>query len=212
IAEANAYPCACTRREITADAARGINGMIYPGTCRDGLPAGRNARSWRFRCTHAPVQFFDRAHGNITIDLLTTQGDFLVRRGDGLHAYHLAMVLDDAALGVTHVVRGEDLLYATAPQVALQRALKLPTPQYWHTPIALNAGGRKLSKTNNAPAVDPANPTPHLIQALEFLRLSPPQELATAPPPEILDWASRHWATHVIRSVTTGERSAHEQT
>lgn len=199
-----AYPCACTRKEIAAVATRGKSGMIYPGTCRNGLPAGREARSWRFRCTNTPVAFFDRAHGGISIDLLETQGDFLIRRGDGLHAYHLAMVLDDAALGITHVVRGADLLYATAPQVALQQALRLPTPKYWHTSIALSPDGRKLSKTNAAPALDSANPTPYLMQALEFLQLPPPDELAEAPPEAILDWASRHWHRHVIRSVTTG--------
>ncbi len=190
-----AYPCACTRKEIAAIATRGESGMIYPGTCRNGLPPGREARSWRFRCTNTPVAFFDRAHGRISIDLLETQGDFLIRRGDGLHAYHLAMVLDDAALGITHVVRGADLLYATAPQVALQQALRLPTPKYWHTPIALSADRRKLSKTNGAPAVDSAHPTPDLIRALTFLALPPPSELSGAPVPLLLSWAVSEWPT-----------------
>lgn len=190
-----AYPCACTRKEIAAIAKRGESGMIYPGTCRGGLPAGREARSWRFRCTNTPVAFFDRAHGHINIDLLETQGDFLIRRGDGLHAYHLAMVLDDAALGVTHVVRGADLLQATAPQVALQQSLGLFTPKYWHTPIVLSVDGRKLSKTNGAPAVDSAHPTPDLIRALTFLALPPPPELSGAPVPLLLSWAVNRWPT-----------------
>lgn len=189
-----AYPCACTRREVADVARRGVSGMIYPETCRNGLPPGREARCWRFRTTDTAVQFSDRSQGRITIPLRQTIGDFLIRRGDGLHAYHLAMVLDDADLGVTHVVRGADLLGATAPQVALQNALGLPTPDYWHVPVAFGPDGHKLSKTNGAAALDLSHPSDCLLAALRFLHLPAPGELLKASPDALLQWATGQWA------------------
>lgn len=193
-----AYPCGCTRREVAAVGRSGPAGVIYPGTCRDGLPAGREARSWRFRTEVEPLKLEDRLGPEITVNVHEDLGDFILRRGDGLHAYHLAMVIDDADLGVTEVVRGGDLRAATAPQVILQRALGLPTPRYLHLPIARDAHGRKLSKTNGAPAIDPTQPAPALLAALSFLGQSPPMALEGARPSEILAWATAHWAVHRI--------------
>ncbi len=193
-----AYPCACTRREIAAVATYGAAGMIYPGTCRQGLAPGRQARSWRFRAgaetaRAGPIRFDDRRHGPQTLDMASDIGDFVLRRGDGLHAYPLAMVLDDAALGVTQVVRGGDLLAATAPQIALQQALGLPTPHYLHLPVAYDTDGRKLSKTNGAPPVAVDHPAATLVAVLEFLGQTPPPGLARATAGEVLEWATAHW-------------------
>lgn len=188
-----AYPCACTRREVAARAERGPAGMIYPGTCRAGLAPDRRARSWRFRANDTPITFSDRALGVQTTQLDTEVGDFVIRRADGLYAYHLAMVLDDAALGVTDVVRGADLLPATAPQMALQQALGLPTPRYLHVPVVYAADGRKLSKTNAAAAVDTNQPIPALRQALAFLEQPLPDSHHAQCVDDLLDWAIRHW-------------------
>ena len=188
-----AYPCGCTRREVAAQAERGPAGMIYPGTCRAGLGAHRPARSWRFRVNDTPIRFVDRALGVQTTQLDTEVGDFVIRRADSLYAYHLAMVLDDATLGVTDVVRGADLLPATAPQIALQQALGLPTPRYLHVPVVYAADGRKLSKTNAAAPVDTHQPIPALRQALEFLNQPLPEPRHTLRVDELLDWAIRHW-------------------
>lgn len=198
IARGQAYPCGCTRREVAALGREGHAGMIYPGTCRHGLPAGREARSWRFRTEAGRLMLHDRLGAPIAINVHEDIGDFILRRGDGLHAYHLAMVIDDADLGVTDVVRGGDLWAATAPQVALQQALGLPTPRYLHLPIARDTGGRKLSKTNGAPPIDRRRPAPALRAALLFLGQSPPEALETATPSEILAWATAHWCIQRI--------------
>ncbi|AGM40744.1 glutamate--tRNA ligase [Spiribacter salinus M19-40] len=202
IAAGRAYPCGCTRREVAAVGREGPAGMIYPGTCRAGLPSGREARSWRFRTEPGEWVIEDRHCPAITVNVYRDIGDFILLRGDGLHAYHLAMAIDDAELGVTDVVRGGDLRAATAPQVTLQHALGLSTPRYLHLPIALDARGRKLSKTNQAPAVDPTHPAPSLLAALTFLGQAPPSSLHQASPLEILDWATANWATHQIPAVT----------
>lgn len=193
IRNGRAYPCACTRQQIAATASRGPAGIIYPGTCRNGLAAGQSPRSWRFAVTEDTVEFNDRHAGIQCIRACESIGDFVIRRGDGLHAYHLAMVLDDAELGVTDVVRGADLLSATAPQILLQGALGLPTPRYLHLPIAVDEQGRKLSKTNHAPAIETTDPSRVLTQALRFLGHPPPAEIETAPPEVLLNWAINAW-------------------
>jgi glutamyl-Q tRNA(Asp) synthetase len=189
----SAFPCACTRREVQAGGQAGPLGFIYPGTCRDGLPPDREARSWRLRTDTGTVHFDDRARGRQVVHLADEVGDFIIRRGDGLFAYHLAMVVDDAELGVTDVVRGGDLLPCTAPQIALQQALGLATPRYMHLPVAVNAQGRKLSKQTKAPPVDASEPAPALYQALSFLGQHPPEWVARAAPAESLTWAVQHW-------------------
>lgn len=193
IGQHQAYPCGCSRREILAHAERGPAGMIYPGTCRNGLSAGRSARSWRFKNTAPIIAFVDRAFGEQTTRTDTEMGDFIIRRGDGLYAYHLAMVIDDADLGVTDVVRGADLLPATAPQIALQQALGLPTPRYLHVPVAYDELGRKLSKTNAAPAIDTDQPFATLRQALAFLDQPLPGLNELSSVSELLQWAIAHW-------------------
>lgn len=179
------YPCACTRAEIGAGP--------YPGTCRQGLAPGRTRRSLRVRTGAAPVRFEDRVQGTQCTDLRRHSGDFVVRRADGLFAYHLAVSVDDAWQGITDVVRGADLLEATAAQVHLQTLLGLPTPRYAHLPVAVDGAGRKLSKQNRAPAVDTGDPAGVLSAALSFLGHRPPADLAGAPAPALLAWAIGHW-------------------
>ena len=157
-----AYPCGCSRSDVQAVwAARGVQHppgteLPYPGTCRAGLN-GRVARAWRLRCagdTPSMVHWHDRALGPQQQDVPAVVGDFVLKRADGLWAYQLAVVVDDAAQGVTHVVRGQDLADNTPRQLLLQRALQLPTPLYLHTPLVLAADGQKLSKQTGAQPLD----------------------------------------------------------
>jgi glutamyl-Q tRNA(Asp) synthetase len=163
-----AYPCACSRRDLAlaalapgAESARGER--VYPGTCRQGL-GRRSARSMRLRVESttgsgdAVVAWHDRRLGTLHEDVARTVGDFVLQRADGVFAYQLAVVVDDAAQGVTDVVRGEDLTGSTARQIVLQRALNLPTPRYLHTPLVLAADGSKLSKQTGARPLDLADP------------------------------------------------------
>lgn len=193
IREGRAFPCGCTRREVVAAGLVGPVGPIYPGTCRGGLAPGRSARSWRLRMPEGTIRFADRLQGPRAVDGARDIGDFIIRRGDGLFAYHLAMVVDDAELGVSHVVRGADLLDATAPQIALQRALGLPTPSHLHLPVAINGRGRKLSKQTRAPAVPPGEASRTLAEVLDALGHPPPETLSDAPPGELLAWATAAW-------------------
>jgi len=182
-----AYPCACSRKDIEAALVQSghskpRNGeLVYPGTCRDGL-RGKVARAWRFRTEgYLPVQWTDRRLGMQRQDVGREVGDFVLKRADGLFAYQLAVVVDDAAQGITHVVRGEDLADNTARQMLLQSALGVPTPHYLHTPLVLGPQGEKLSKQNGAQAIDTARPEAAmnaLRAAATALGLSPPESNA----------------------------------
>jgi glutamyl-Q tRNA(Asp) synthetase len=188
-----AYPCACTRSQL-AQAPRNREGeIIYPGTCRKGLPAGAVARAWRVRVPDVSTRFHDRLHGDLQQSLAHDVGDFIVRRADGLFAYQLAVVVDDAFQSVTHVVRGADLLWNTPRQIYLQTLLGLPTPSYAHVPLITNAAGQKLSKQTQAPALPGTGRSAVLAQALVALGHPPPAELAGAEPAELLAWAVAHW-------------------
>lgn len=192
-AQGAAYPCACTRSQL-APARRNPEGeIVYPGTCRNGLPPGAVARAWRVRVPDVSTYFEDRIHGRLEQNLAHAVGDFIVRRADGLIAYQLAVVVDDAFQGITHVVRGADLLWNTPRQVYLQRLLGLPTPTYAHVPLVTNAAGQKLSKQTLAPALPEAGRSAVLVDALAALGLPPPADLAGAGPGELLAWASAHW-------------------
>jgi glutamyl-Q tRNA(Asp) synthetase len=157
------YPCGCTRREI-ADSVLRVQGHFpegerpYPGTCRSGLPKGRQALSWRLRVAEQQVVFQDRWLGPMTQNVNQMVGDFVLRRADGIWAYQLAVVVDDAEQGVTHVVRGEDLLSSTARQVMLGEMLGLVRPEYLHVPLVTDNAGQKLSKQNGAAALDLSDP------------------------------------------------------
>lgn len=187
-----AYDCGCTRREI-ARAPSGAEGPIYPGTCREGLPPGKVARAVRLRTHDETLVFEDAVQGRIAQRLESEIGDFVVLRADGLFAYQLAVVIDDAAQGITEVVRGADLLDSTARQIYLQRLLGLSTPGYLHLPVAVDARGDKLSKQTHAQALPLDAPLPHLFQALAFLGQDPPTALLEGELAALWAWAVRHW-------------------
>jgi glutamyl-Q tRNA(Asp) synthetase len=198
------FPCACTRKEIEDSvsafgAAKSDSGeLVYPGTCRDGLPPGREGRAIRVRVDEVVIGFDDALQGRVEQNLGRDVGDFVVRRADGLYAYQLAVVVDDAEQGITDVVRGADLLDSTPRQIHLQRLLGFPTPNYMHLPVAVNAEGRKLSKQTLAAAVDPAKGAPALADALAFLGNPPPPKLRNARSADVWSWAVEHWKAERI--------------
>jgi len=171
------YPCGCTRKEIAdslqrqGDAPERHRERIYPGTCRHGLRPGQAVRAWRVRVDDIVVRWHDEALGDREEALARSVGDFVLRRADGLWAYQLAVVVDDAQQGVTHVVRGADLLESTARQVYLQRLLGYPTPRYLHVPVITNENGEKLSKQTGAVALDRSRPDQALISSAKALGL-----------------------------------------
>jgi glutamyl-Q tRNA(Asp) synthetase len=164
ISKQQAYPCACSRKDIE-QALHAIGKdkprhgeLVYPGTCRNGLH-GSPGRAWRFRTEAGTVTHWsDRRLGAQHQDVSAEVGDFVLKRADGLFAYQLAVVVDDAAQGITHIVRGEDLTDNTARQILLQQALGYPPLHYLHTPLVLAADGQKLSKQNGATALDTGTP------------------------------------------------------
>jgi len=184
VAKGWAYPCGCSRKEIEdAQAMMGHTrerhtAAVYPGTCRDGLN-GKAARAWRLNVQRViddlqlatPLTWQDRLLGPQQQDVAKDVGDFVLRRADGLWAYQLAVVVDDAAQGITHIVRGADLTDNTARQIVLQHALGLPTPSYMHTPLVLGENGEKLSKQNGASALDLSQPLLTLQTAAQALGL-----------------------------------------
>ena len=187
------FPCACTRRELADSAIAPDGAAIYPGTCRTGLPPGREARAWRLLVGQTLITFDDAIQGRIESVLAREAGDFVLRRADGLYAYQLAVVVDDAEAGISDVVRGADLLLSTARQIHLQRCLGVATPAYVHLPVAVNAAGEKLSKQTLAKPLDAVRPVPSLIAALRFLGQSPPDELKDSGVREAWAWAVEHW-------------------
>lgn len=203
-----AYACACSRREVEAAiAAGGGNRGVYPGTCRAGHRPDRSTRAIRVQVPDEQVTINDRVQGPVVQDLAREVGDFIIRRADGLFAYQLAVAVDDAAQGITDVVRGSDLLVSTPRQVLLQRLLGLPTPHYLHLPVATNTAGEKLSKQTRAPALDHGRPVQTLTKALAFLGQQPPPELNQADLPDLWHWARTHWSRDAIpRRLTAPER------
>lgn len=195
------YPCGCTRREI-ADSRIGVaadGAAVYPGTCRHGLAAGKAARAFRVRVPEADdaagtITFEDRWMGTVSQRLASEVGDFVLKRADGFWAYQLAVVVDDAEQGITHVVRGADLLDSTPRQIYLQRLLDVPTPLYMHVPVVTNAIGEKLSKQTGAMALDANEPLAELATAARFLGLEvgAPQSVAQFWQEAVPAWRARH--------------------
>jgi len=191
VAQQRAYPCACTRREIALAGQAGLDGVVYPGTCRAGLPAGRTGRAWRLRVPAGLTRVVDGLHGPIEQDVLACVGDYVLKRADGLFAYQLAVVVDDAWQGVNAVVRGADLLDSTTRQIVLQQALGVATPSYVHLPVLVNAAGEKLSKQTLAPAIRPDAAAAELRLALTRLGHPPPADCGGLA--ELWAWALAHW-------------------
>ena len=201
------YRCRCSRREIADSGLRGLEGAVYPGTCRAlRLPASE-AGADRLRVTPGKVAFNDRLLGELDHDVSREIGDFVLRRRDGLFAYQLAVVVDDAAQGVTDVVRGADLLWSTPRQVLLQHLLGLPTPRYLHLPVATNAAGEKLSKQTLAEAVDAARAPELLRECLAFLGQPVP---AIGTPASMLRQATAGWRVEAIPRGPSAARHSRE--
>lgn len=192
------YPCACTRSEIAAIAQQGAEGPIYPGTCRNGLNNISAATSVRARLDAAVISVDDQLQGKVTQHLLRDFGDFVIKRSDGLFAYQLAVIVDDAEQGITEIVRGSDLLDSTPRQIWLQQKLHYHTPSYLHLPVAVNAAGEKLSKQTFATAIETSDPRPQLINALNFLGQQAPDELRDTGLEQLWQWAVEHWSVQNI--------------
>jgi glutamyl-Q tRNA(Asp) synthetase len=186
------YKCDCSRKEIADSAEHGIDGLIYPGICRH-KEALRTPSASRVIVDAKPILFTDAIQGSIEQTLAQDVGDFVLKRADGLYSYQLAVVVDDFEQGVTHILRGADLLNSSPRQIYLQQLLRYPTPEYAHIPIANNANNEKLSKQTLAPAIDGSQASTLLKQALAFLGQDPPMDLVQCNPTEILQWAKQHW-------------------
>jgi glutamyl-Q tRNA(Asp) synthetase len=200
-AQGRSYDCGCSRREV-AEASQHGNGhgddngdgeQVYPGTCRDGMAPGKTARARRLRLQGEVIRFTDRVFGLQQQSPAQQVGDFVLHRADGIHAYQLAVVVDDAAQGISDVVRGADLLRSTARQIVLGQLLGLPLLRYAHLPLLRNAAGEKLSKQTLAPALDDTRAADNLFQVLQWLGQQPPAALHGATPAELLAWAVAHW-------------------
>ena len=190
LAEGLAYPCSCSRKDLAA-APRGPLGAIYPGTCRDGADGPETAI--RLRTDDTVIEFTDGLQGPYRMQLQSESGDFVIRRRDGLIAYHLAVVVDDHAQGITEIVRGVDLLETTPRHIWLQRILGYGSPAYLHIPVAMNTDGQKLSKLTGAAGVPLDRPQALLVEGLAALGQAPPADLAEGTVADTWDWAIRHW-------------------
>ncbi len=202
------YPCDCSRKEVAATGRAGPYGMIYSGRCRAHHKAGTTSRSaLRVRVHDQPIVFEDALRGRVSQQLAQEVGDFVVRRADGLFAYQLAVVVDDAAQGITEVVRGSDLLDNTPRQIHLQQLLKYPTPRYCHLPLVLNTKGEKLSKQSGAKSIENHPPQTLILEILNLLNQTPPTALKEASLDELWQWAIRRWQlASVPRTNLTGPR------
>ena len=194
-----AYACTCSRKQL-----EGYNG-IYPGFCRNAGHSMDNA-AIRIRVPELEYAFTDRVQGEFRQHLGRDVGDFVIRRRDGLYAYQLAVVLDDAAQGVTDIVRGADLLDSTPRQLYLQELLGLSQPRYLHVPLIVQPDGHKLGKSYRSPPLTPEQATPLLLRALRTLGQTTDECLKDATPREVLDWGIAHWnAADIPRTLTLAE-------
>ena len=188
------YPCYCSRREVQARAHVGVDGSVYNGHCAASIPtlaASQKTPAWRLRVTDTDIGFEDAIIGWYSQNLAREVGDFVLLRADGCWAYQLAVVVDDAAQGITHIVRGQDLLVSTPRQIYLQHSLAYQQPQYAHLPLLVNAAGQKWSKQTLAPALDAKHSEQLLRQILGYLNIPPAP--AVDNPSALLTWAVSQW-------------------
>lgn len=190
-----AFRCSCTRREIRAHSGAGSR---YPGTCRE-RSAHRGATGVRVRVEPGIWGIDDVLQGVIYSDVWALHGDYLIYRRDGLPAYHLAVVVDDAESGVNCIVRGSDLLQSTPVHIHLQRLLGYDTPGYYHAPVLTHADGQKLSKQSGAAPIDTSRPGDLAARVLELLGMCAPAELRGAPAGDYWRWATAHWRIQNLR-------------
>ena len=192
------YPCYCSRKDWQAAAAQGADGFVYNGRCRrpEDRPHTDKPPAWRIRVNDETIGFDDGIVGHYAQNLARDIGDFVLLRADGFWAYQLAVVADDADQGITHIVRGQDLLVSTPRQIYLQRCLGFATPHYAHLPLLVNKHGQKWSKQTLAPALDENHKEQLLRQVLQYLNLPPTPEVSR--PQALLSWAIEHWQPHKI--------------
>jgi glutamyl-Q tRNA(Asp) synthetase len=192
------YPCSCSRKEIADSAIQGIDGVIYPGTCRNQPAKAKPNLAWRVKTTSQSITFLDAIQGRVEHNMARDIGDFVLKRADGLFAYQLAVVVDDAEQQISHIVRGADLLDSAPRQILLQQLLGFPTPQYMHVPVASNQAGEKLSKQTLAKPIDVQHANLELWQALHFLGQNPPETLKRDNLANIWQWAKAHWNVQAV--------------
>ncbi len=192
------YACTCSRKRIAAVARRGVDGPVYPGICRGRRP-GAPAAALRLAVPDGRLAFVDALQGHVACEVSRECGDFVLRRADGVYTYQLAVVVDDAHQGITHVVRGADLLASTPRQLVLQELLGLPRPSYLHLPVVLDARGDKLSKQTLAAPVHARAPLPALLAAWRFLRQPPAGRIDSVP--EFWAMARRLWSAARLPAV-----------
>jgi len=197
------YSCSCSRQELSnrhpANEADKNEEPFYPGTCRKGPRRTGVPLARRFRAIDRQVAFTDELQGEYCQNVATQVGDFVIHRRDGLFAYQLAVVVDDAQQGITEVVRGCDLLSNTPRQMLLLEALGLTVPRYLHFPLLVEADGRKLAKSRRSVAVAGSDPAAQLYTVLAHLGQQPPSELARGTAPELMAWAVGNWNLEPLR-------------
>ena len=197
------YSCTCTRKEIADSSITGISGQIYAGTCRNNVQNKDRPGAVRIKTDNNIIEFEDSLHGLISQRLESETGDFILRRSDGIYAYQLAVVADDATQGITNVVRGADLLDSTPRQIYLQKLLGYSTPTYMHLPVAVNNQGEKLSKQTKAALLDISNPVKQLVEAVNFLGQESPIELLGNSVSSFWKWAIENWHPEKIHKKRT---------
>ena len=183
------YFCSCSRKDILERGER-----VYSGHCRKGHLAGRKQYAMRIKVPETTLSWNDLIQGPQTTNLFQANGDFVVRRADGLYAYHLAVVIDDAKQGITESIRGADLLPSTSAQRYLQQALDIAHPQYGHIPVAVNAKGEKLSKQTGAAPISTSDSARTLCKVLQDLGQTPPEDLKASSVSDILSWGQQNWS------------------
>jgi len=192
LSEKRAFYCTCSRSTL------GEPGQIYPGHCRHQFSLPSTSAAIRFRVDNTELCFNDQLQGPYCQILERDVGDFIIKRKELYYAYQLAVIVDDHHQGITHVVRGIDLLDNTPRQIALLRVFGYPEPKYAHVPLVVNAAGQKLSKQNLALPISLDDVRPTLLLALRALKLNPPQELLSNSMDDIMRWAEKHWNTSLL--------------
>ncbi len=193
IGQSLVFPCVCSRKQLAV-----TGSGIYPGNCRSHKLPERNEHALRLLAKDETITFDDAVMGRQTQNIKQQCGDFIIKRRDGLFAYQLAVVVDDAMQGINEIVRGADLLDSTARQIYLQQILNYPTPNYCHLPLAVDHSGNKISKSEAAAKVDTGNMKQQLIKALDFLGQQPPAELQAATLENIWHWSINHWQLNAV--------------
>lgn len=188
------YACTCSRKTLSETQQTGI----YPGTCRTSPPRVQGPSALRVKSEHPVISFDDRLQGRLTREIAAEDGDFIVKRKDGIFAYPFSVVADDYRQAVTDVVRGFDLFYESPKQIFLQYLLGYPPPLYMHIPVIVDAGGLKLSKQTFAEPVELKNTRLTLFLLLQMLQQNPPEELKTLPVEQQLEWSVKNWTSSAL--------------